>query len=62
MSEIGLLLTDDIQSIAIILEHIGLCQISFCAIRNISEATKKYPGLDINIIVQRDVPTPTQIH
>ncbi len=61
MSEIGLLLTDKIQSIAIIFEHIGLSQIGFCALRNISEATKKYPGLDINIFVQRDVPTPTPI-
>lgn len=61
LSEIGLDCSNDLRSMGIVLEHIGLSQISVSVLENIAKFSKKYAGLDINLFAQRTVPPTRQV-
>jgi hypothetical protein len=61
VSNLGLSINDNLQSIGIALEHIGLSQLSFCVLRNIHSINQKYIGLDINVFIQKIMPEVTEV-
>jgi hypothetical protein len=61
LSEMSMSLDDDLFSIGIIFEHIGLSQLSYCAINSIEKINERYVGLDINIFIQNISPIRNEI-
>ncbi len=56
LSDLGLDCNSDLQSIGIVLEHIGLSQIAISVLNSINKFSKKYAGVDISLFAQRAVP------
>jgi len=61
LSDIGLQCDDDLASIGIVLEHIGISQLAIGVLRNIDNFVSKYVGLDVSIFVQNLVAPITKV-
>lgn len=56
LSEFGLRLGDDLQSIGIIFDHLGLSHKTYLAITNFNKLCKKYYGIDVCFFSQHMLP------